>query len=273
MNLRQSTVAQSFDLEGLKRSLPGTIFQDKVQYLTETSSTNTLAIDAAGRGAAEGTVFVADQQTQGRGRGGHSWHSEPQSSLLFSFVVRPKIQAADALWLSLMTGVAISHAVRQHLGLQPDLRWPNDLLLNGKKFCGILTELSTDAAAVRHAVIGIGVNVNQPSFPEDLSSIATSLRIESDRQWSRTELLVALLKSLNTEYNSLIAELARGANPDSLLGRLRTASSYVEGKHVYVSEAEGYEGITGGLDERGFLLVRTAEGIRKVISGGVRSLE
>jgi BirA family transcriptional regulator, biotin operon repressor / biotin---[acetyl-CoA-carboxylase] ligase len=273
VKLGESTATDALDLEAVNRSLPATIFLGKIQYFPETSSTNTLAIEAAARGAAEGTLFVADQQTQGRGRGGHSWHSEPQSSLLFSFIVRPKIQAADALWLSLTTGVAVSHAVRQHTGLQPDLRWPNDLLLNGKKFCGILTELSTDGAAVRHAVIGIGVNVNQPSFPEDLSSIATSLRIESGRQWSRTDLLASLLKSLNTEYNSLILDLVRGVSPDSLLGRLKTASTYVEGKRVYVSEAEGYAGITGGLDERGFLLVRTAEGIRKVISGGVRSLE
>jgi BirA family transcriptional regulator, biotin operon repressor / biotin---[acetyl-CoA-carboxylase] ligase len=273
VTLRQSTLTQPLDVEGLNRSLAGTIFHGKVQHLPETRSTNTLAMDAASRGAAEGTVFVADQQTQGRGRGGHHWHSEPQSSLLFSFIVRPKTQAADALWLSLMAGVAVVHAVRQHTGLQPDLRWPNDLLLNGKKFCGILTELSCDGAAVRHAVIGIGVNVNQSSFPNDLESIATSLRIESGQQWSRTELLASLLKSLHTEYNSLIAELARGTTAAALLMRLKAASTYVEGKRVYVSEAEGYAGITSGLDERGFLLVRTAEGIRKVISGGVRALE
>src|SRR5262249_7168536 len=152
------------------------------------------------------------QQTQGRGRGGHSWHSEPHSSLLFSFIVRPQIQAADALWLSLMAGVAVSDAVRRHTGLRPDLRWPNDLLMNTKKFCGILTELSTDGPAVRHAVIGIGVNVNQAAFPQDLASVGTSLRIESAKQWCRTELLATLLKALHTEYNSLIAELAQAGS-------------------------------------------------------------
>ena len=273
MKLRESTIAEAFDLETLNRRLTGTIFEDKLQYLPETASTNTLAMDTASKGAPEGTVFVADQQTQGRGRGGHSWLSEPHSSLLFSFIVRPKIQAADALWLSLMAGVAVSEAVRRHASLQPDLRWPNDLLLNGKKFCGILIELSTDGAAVRHAVIGIGVNANQSSFPNDLAAMATSLRIESGKQCSRTELLIALLKSLNTEYNSLIAELAHGASPTALLMRLKAASSYIEGKRVYVGEAEGYEGITAGLDERGFLLVRTAGEMRKVISGGVRALE
>ena len=273
MNRRETSVTESFDVEALDRSLAETIFKRKVQYFRETGSTNTLAIGAASHGALEGTVFVADQQTQGRGRGGHSWHSEPHSSLLFSFIVRPKILAVDALWLSLMAGVAVSDALREHTGLRPDLRWPNDLLLNGKKFCGILTELSSDGAAVRHAVIGIGVNVNQASFPDDLNSIATSLRIESGRQWSRIELLAALLKSIDTEYNSLIADLARVGKPGALLARLKFASSYVEGKRVHVAEGEGYEGITAGLDERGFLLVRTGDGMRKVISGGVRALE
>jgi BirA family transcriptional regulator, biotin operon repressor / biotin---[acetyl-CoA-carboxylase] ligase len=273
VNVHPSSAVKGFDLESLNRELTGTIFKDKVQYFPETASTNTLAMGGASRGAPEGTVFLADQQTQGRGRGGHSWHTEPHSSLLFSFIVRPKILAADALWLSLMAGVAVSDAVRDATQLRPDLRWPNDLLLNRKKFCGILTELSTDGAAVRHAVIGIGVNVNQSSFPEGLSSLATSLRIESGTHWSRTELLAALLKSLNTEYNSLIADLARIASPDRLLVRLKSSSSYVEGKHVHVSEAEGYEGITAGLDDRGFLLVRTTDGVRKVISGGVRELD
>jgi len=273
VNVHQSSAVKGFDLESLNRALTGTIFKDKVQYFPETSSTNTLAMDAASRGAPEGTVFLAGQQTQGRGRGGHSWHTEPHSSLLFSFIVRPKILAADALWLSLMAGVAVNDAVRDATQLRPDLRWPNDLLLNRKKFCGILTELSTDGAAMRHAVIGIGVNVSQSSFPEDLSSLATSLRIESGTNWSRAELLAALLKSLNTEYNSLIADLARIASPDRLLVRLTSSSSYVEGKHVHVGEGEGYEGITAGLDDRGFLLVRTTDGVRKVISGGVRELD
>ena len=270
---REIPAAEAFDLEALNRELTGTIFKDKLQYFPETGSTNTLAMDAAGRGAPEGAAFLADQQTKGRGRGGHSWHTEPHSSLLFSFIVRPKILAAHALWLSLMAGVAVTDAVQQATQLRPDLRWPNDLLLNGKKFCGILTELSTDTAAVRHAVIGIGINVNQSSFPDDLSSIATSLQIESAKQWSRSGLLVALLKSLNTEYNSLIADLARAGGAGALLTRLRSASSYVEGKRVYVGEAEGYEGITAGLDDRGFLLVSTAGGIRRVISGGVRAFE
>ena len=273
MNRNRTSVAEAFDLESLNRALTGTIFEDKVQYLSQATSTNTLAMDAASRTAPEGTIVVAGQQTQGRGRGGHSWHSEPHSSLLLSFIVRPKIQAADALWLSLMAGVAVADAINQHTGLLPDLRWPNDLLLNAKKFCGILTELATDGPAVRHAVIGIGINVNQTSFPDDLASLATSLRIESGQEWRRMELLAALLKSLHTEYNSLIADLMQVGKPGALLKRLKAASSYVEGRRVHVGEAEGYDGITAGLDDRGFLLVRTAEGVRKVISGGVRSLE
>ena len=273
VNPLKAAPVEALDLEALNRALARTIFERKFQYLSETGSTNTLAMEAAGRGAPEGTIFITDQQTRGKGRGGHSWHSEPHSNLLFSFIVRPKIAAADALWLSLMAGVAVCLAIREHTGHAPDLRWPNDLLLNKKKFCGILTELSSDGAETRHAVIGIGVNVNKRSFPDDLVSTATSLRIEGGKQLSRTELLIALLKSLHAEYNGLIAELSDKSSSRRWLDKLKAASSYVEGKRVQVSEAEGYEGTTAGLDERGFLLIRTENGIRRVISGGVRELE
>src|SRR5262249_48773839 len=121
VNQRQASVVEAFDLDALERGLAGTIFTGKVQYLPETSSTNTLAMDAASRSGPEGSIFVADQQIQGRGRSGHIWHSEPHTSLLFSFIVRPKILAADALWLSLMTGLAVNGALRESTGLRPDL--------------------------------------------------------------------------------------------------------------------------------------------------------
>ncbi len=268
--------AADWELAEVNSALAGTIFANRLEYFAETASTNLLAAEAAAQGAPEGTVFLADRQTAGRGRGGHAWDSEPGANLLLSFVLRPRIAPADALWLSLMSGLAVQQAIRYQTGLAPDLRWPNDLLLHKKKFCGILTELSCEGNRVRHAVVGIGININQQEFPQELSGLATSLAIETGRSWQRSKLLAGLLKSLDGEYRMLLGELTperAPARPIWLLQRLRESSSYIQGKPVHVSEEGGYDGTTAGLDERGFLLVRTPTGVRRVISGGVRELQ
>jgi len=148
-----------------------------------------------------------------------------------------------------------------------DLKWPNDLLITGKKFCGILTEMSAEATRVRHIVVGIGINVNQNSFPAELSQTATSLRLVTGTEWSRVELCTALLKSLEREYRSLLAN--RDAHAE-ILRRFEDRSSSARGRQVRVEENGGFEGMTEGLDSRGFLQVRTRQGLRTVYSGTIR---
>jgi BirA family biotin operon repressor/biotin-[acetyl-CoA-carboxylase] ligase len=170
--------------------------------------------------------------------------------------------------LSLAAGLAVHSAVQEvGTGISPDLKWPNDVLIHHKKFCGILTEMSAEATRVRHIVVGIGVNVNQTSFPEELQAIATSLRASTGREWSRLELCAALLKSLDREYRALLS--GPGAHAD-ILGRFEANSSSVRGCHVHIEENGGFDGVTEGLDPRGFLKVRTREGLRIVYSGSVR---
>jgi BirA family biotin operon repressor/biotin-[acetyl-CoA-carboxylase] ligase len=152
-----------------------------------------------------------------------------------------------------------------------DLRWPNDPLLNGKKFCGILVELTAEATRVRYLVVGMGINVNQPSFPGELRDQATSLRLETGACWSRVEVAAALLKSLDREYRALLKPGPGGR--ESVLRRFQERSSYASGRRVRVEEDAGYEGVTAGLDARGFLQVETRQGLRTVLSGGVRALE
>src|SRR6185312_1528835 len=141
-----------------------------------------------------------------------------------------------------------------------DLRWPNDLLIGRKKVCGILTEISSEVEQLRFAVIGIGVNVNQDSFPTDIAELATSVQIESGKIWPRSELLVALLQSVEREYRKALGREDRA----SLVARVESVSSYARGKRVHVDEAGGYDGVTDGLDEHGFLRVRTQKGLRTV---------
>lgn len=169
---------------------------------------------------------------------------------------------------SLAAGLAVVEAVHEVTGLWGDLRWPNDVLMSGRKFCGILTELNAEVTRVRYVVVGMGLNVNNEEFPPELAAIATSLRIEAGKRFSRVELVAALLRALDREQAALHNGLS--AARESILRRFEKYSSYCCGCAVVVEEDGGYEGVTRGLDDRGFLRVETARGMRTVLSGGVR---
>ncbi|HEY2496918.1 MAG TPA: biotin--[acetyl-CoA-carboxylase] ligase [Candidatus Angelobacter sp.] len=258
-----------------------TIFSGNIHHCVQADSTNSIAL----RGAAlasqhpdntpEGAVFLAEEQTAGRGRSDHSWHSERGKGIYCSFLLRPPMTPSESLWLSLIAGVAVQDAVRETTGLAADIRWPNDLLLNDKKFAGILTETSSEGNKVHHAVIGIGVNVNQRHFPDDLQDLATSMYLEGGREFSRAEVAGALIRALDREYRALLRAMTSPIRTPALrfepiMRRVESRSSYAQGKHVHVDEDGGYKGITDGLDPRGFLRVRTDKGLRIVISGSVR---
>jgi BirA family biotin operon repressor/biotin-[acetyl-CoA-carboxylase] ligase len=246
----------------------GTIFAKHLHHYYKIGSTSTEAMQAASEGAPEGSVFLAEEQLAGRGRGAHRWHSARSTGIYCSVVLRPAMPPSEALIFSLAAGLAVRSAVAETFpGLHPDLKWPNDLLMKGRKFCGILTEMNSEATRVRHLVVGIGINVNQVKFPAELREIATSLKNETGTEWSRVELCAALLKSLDREYRDLLQDA--GAR-DKILRRFQEHSSSTRGRKVQVEENGGIEGVTEGLDARGFLQVRTAEGLRTVLSGTVK---
>jgi BirA family biotin operon repressor/biotin-[acetyl-CoA-carboxylase] ligase len=254
--------------DALAPLLRETIFGQNIHHYYKTGSTNELAMEAAGAGAPQGSVFLAEQQTAGRGRGANEWHSAQSVGIYCSVVLRPALPPSEVLGLSLAAGLAVRAAIQDiDPRVQPDLKWPNDLLIEGKKFCGILTEMNAEVTRVRHVVVGIGINVNQAAFPSDLQGVATSLRLATGTEWSRVELCAALLKSLDREYRDLTE---KASARESILRRFSERSSSVNGVPVTVEENGGFEGITEGLDSRGFLQVRTAAGLRTVLSGTVR---
>jgi BirA family biotin operon repressor/biotin-[acetyl-CoA-carboxylase] ligase len=258
----------------LESALAGTLFAGKLRHFAEIDSTNLQAMREVTAGAEHGTVYIADAQSAGRGRGAHTWHSEPGAGLYCSLLLRPAatLTSADALWLSLATGLAVQRAILEATRLSADIRWPNDLLLGEKKFCGILTELSAESGRVRHAVIGMGININHTAFPQELHALATSLRMESGQAWPRSVILSALLRAMQAELSVLLTPGSTEPAHVSILQRLRQHSTWIEGRRVHVDEAEGYTGVTAGLNAQGFLQVQTAIGLRTVLSGGVRSL-
>jgi BirA family biotin operon repressor/biotin-[acetyl-CoA-carboxylase] ligase len=260
------------DGEELKAGLVGTRFSAGLRRFASVGSTNTLLLEAAATGAAEGTVYVADEQMAGRGRGGHGWHSASGDGLYVSALVRPQVRLSHALLLSLATGVAAWQAVHEVAGVEADLRWPNDLMVGRKKLGGILVETAVEPGGdplLRYAVVGVGINVHHAAFPPDLAALATSLALESRLPPSRGPLLLALLRALDME----LTRLESGAEGDALMRRFAERSTWVRGKRVSVPEQDGYTGTTAGLDAHGYLQVDADDGTRRtVMSGGVREL-
>ena len=255
----------------LQPLVQGTRFGEHIHHFYKIGSTNTAAMDAAAAGAPEGSVFLAEEQTAGRGRGANAWQSARSTGIYCSVVLRPAVPPSEVLVLSLAAALAVRSAIRQiDPRVDPDLKWPNDLLIDGKKVCGILAEMNAEATRVRYIVVGIGLNVNQATFPRELADQATSLRLTNSSEWSRVELAVALLKSLDREYRDL---LERPGARELILCRFADHSSWIKGKAVRIEENGGsFEGTTEGLDERGFLRVRAAGLLRTVLSGTVRPL-
>jgi BirA family biotin operon repressor/biotin-[acetyl-CoA-carboxylase] ligase len=259
----------AYDVAALNEALRGTIFHHQLHHFPVIDSTNAAALEAAQHGAATGSVYFADAQTAGRGRGGHVWHSAAGAGMYTSVLLRPTLAPAEALKISLATGLAAQAAIAETTGLQADIRWPNDLMLDGKKVGGILVDTAAtgDAAQLRHVVIGVGINVNHDSFPDELRYLATSLRIESGKAQSAQALLTALLRALEREMAAL-----QGGGDDTLQ-RFTSISSWVKGKRVRIEDAGGYTGVTNGLDVHGFLRILTESGAeRLVLSGGVREI-
>jgi BirA family transcriptional regulator, biotin operon repressor / biotin---[acetyl-CoA-carboxylase] ligase len=200
-----------------------------------------------------GDVVIADEQTAGQGRHGHTWHSAPGTGLYCSMVLAP------APLLTMALGLAAAEALEKSTGVRCDLRWPNDLMLGDRKTAGILVQLVGDKA-----VAGIGINLNHTEFPPDLAEIATSLRLHTGREISRDDVLAALVPAVD----AMVAH-----DSDTILRLFSRASSYVSGRRVVVDLPNGpIEGTTAGLNRDGFLIVRRDDGTDTLIlAGGVRA--
>jgi BirA family biotin operon repressor/biotin-[acetyl-CoA-carboxylase] ligase len=216
----------------------------------------------AAAGCESGTIVGADEQTAGQGRYGRVWHSEPGAGLYVSIVLRNPFPADALPVVTLALGLATSEAILKATDVSCDLRWPNDVLIQSRKCAGILTQLEGSAI-----IAGIGINVNHAAFPDELTAIATSLRMATGREHSRERLLVELVSSV-TNFCSLLEQQGR----EPILEMFSRASSFVYGRRVYVDQGDAMlQGTTAGLDPSGFLVLRGDDGKQNVIiAGGVR---
>jgi BirA family biotin operon repressor/biotin-[acetyl-CoA-carboxylase] ligase len=223
-----------------------------------------VALKLAAAGAEHGTVVVAEEQTAGRGRLGRTWYSEKSSGIYMSIILRPPLSPAAAPVLTLMAGLAAQKAVSSATGLAVDIRWPNDLLVNGKKVCGILTEMSAELDRLHAVVLGIGMNVNHRLMPAELENLATSLRMEAHRSISRVQVLVALLRELERYYQLLLKNGNR-----AITERWEAASTFAHGKRVRVVTAAGeMQATTTGLDPSGALKIQYDDGRQESLVAG-----
>jgi BirA family transcriptional regulator, biotin operon repressor / biotin---[acetyl-CoA-carboxylase] ligase len=242
------------------------IFDRQVLWYAEVGSTNDVAATLADRGEPEGTVVVADSQSAGRGRHGRAWASPPGAGLYMSAVMRPAAHAVGLLTIA--AGVALADGIQTATGLRPQLKWPNDVYMDGRKLAGILAEAGTSAAGVQHVVLGCGVNLMPAAYPAPVAARATSIESELGRPIDRGLLLVECLAALHVRYRELQSNA--GA---AVIGRWRERAVSTFGRRVEWDVAGvTRRGVAEGVDDTGALLVRDGTTRARVISGEVRWL-
>lgn len=241
----------------------------RIDYFTQTDSTNVRARVIAADGAPEGSVVVAEEQLQGKGRRGRAWYSPAGEGIYVSVILRPRVQPYEAPQLVLMTAVAAAETLLAHAAVPVAIKWPNDILVGGKKIAGILTEMSVDMDRIDYVIIGLGLNVNTPAagLPPEIAGIATSLRAETGRAFSRAELLRTYLEKLEGYYT-----LFRERNFEPIRQRWLELAKII-GRQVRIAGVERtYEGEVADIDPNGFLILKSPDGTTQRILAGDVSL-
>lgn len=237
----------------------------KVIYYAETDSTNIRAKDAGERAGEHGTLFVAERQEAGKGRRGRGWESPAGTSIYMTLLLRPDILPGKAPQLTLLMAVAVIEAIRQVTGLTCGIKWPNDVVYRGKKLCGILTEMSTEIGYINYVVIGVGINVNQETFPEEIKDKATSLKLETGGSIHRAELIAAVMERFEACYDAFL-------KTEDLSGLRERYNRFLVNRDQEVKILEPgneYKAHAMGINDRGELLVRTKDGVKAVYAGEV----
>jgi BirA family biotin operon repressor/biotin-[acetyl-CoA-carboxylase] ligase len=256
----------TWDEKELIEKLNTKVIGNRFEIYQETGSTNQKALEMASNGAEEGMVVLAELQTEGRGRLGREWISPPGVGIYTSVLLRPECSVAELPKFTLLAGVAVAEAVREVTGLPAAIKWPNDVLLQGKKFCGILEESFIVGNKIRYIVVGIGINVNtDPAHLPTTRGKPTSLKAEKGSQIDRSLLLATVLNKLDSGY----LDIRQGKGGD-LIHRWRGLSCTL-GRQVRVQLAEGaVEGRAMDIDDDGGLLISTQDGgVQKVMAGDI----
>lgn len=237
---------------------------EKVIYFDETDSTNTKAAEFAQKGYPNGTLVVADKQTAGKGRRGRNWESPSGSGIFMSLMIKPDINPNNASMLTLVTALSVANAITDVTGQQALIKWPNDIVMNGRKICGILTEMSAQFDYINHIVIGIGINVHNEIFPEELSQIASSLMLECEgRRFHRADIIEKTLEHFEKYYEIFL----KTENLEALVHDYNAILVNMHQQVRVLDSKDPFEGRAMGITKGGELIVDTWES-RKLVSSG-----
>lgn len=250
----------------LKSQMEDGLAGSHLEYHEELDSTNNRAKRLGEEGAPDGTLVTADYQTAGKGRRGRGWVSERGTGIWMSLLLRPDIPPSSASMLTLVAAMAVVRGIKESTGLDSSIKWPNDIVMNGKKICGILTEMSAELEHIHYVVIGIGINANIREFPEEIREKATSLYLESGETVVRSRVIAAVMKAMNRYYQVFVES-------GDLSGLLEEYEEHLvnRGREVLVLAPGGeYRGTSLGIDKTGELLVQLKDGtVNHVVSGEV----
>lgn len=247
----------------IKQNLNTKIIGKKIYYYTQLKSTNTTAKQKTLEKTAEGTIIIADTQTQGRGRKNRTWYS-PHGGLWFSVILYPNLPPERSMLLTMTASVSVAQAIEETTGIKPVIKWPNDLLINNRKVCGILTELDAEIDKINYVIIGIGINVNN-EIKNDLKHIGISLKQVTKHPISRVELLKTILKQFDKNYLHI-------NNPDYIRKQWLAYSKIISKKIMITEEGNKITGVVQDIDESGCLLINSEGKIKRVVSGDLHFL-
>lgn len=242
-----------------------------ILYYDVTDSTNLRIKQAGDEGAPHGTLAVADRQTAGRGRRGRTWESPAGSSIYMSILLRPEIAPNKASMLTLVMALSVVEGIRECVGSGEDIpgiqiKWPNDIIINGKKLAGILTEMSSQIDYINHVTVGVGINVNMTEFPEEIADTATSLRLECGHTVKRASLIAAVMERLEENYEIFLET----EDLSGLLGRYSALLVNRDRDVLIIGQKEKYQAHAIGIDNTGELIVRREDGtLEKIYAGEV----
>jgi len=252
----------------IKQHLRTKTFGKRIFCFDSIDSTNTYAKKMASQDSEEGTLVIAEEQTAGRGRFDRTWHSSPGTNLTFSVIIRPNITPQRVGILSLYAGLAVTEAVQELSYTSPTCKWPNDVLVNGKKLCGILSEAIFNSGQISAVIIGIGLNVNQTEFSNTLASTATSIALECKKMFDRFHVLATVLEKLESLYT-----LIQTDNLDKILQRWQSHATMF-GKEVTIKQhGQRVKGIAQAIDLDGALIISTNGTENKIVAGDVTIIQ
>ena len=247
-------------------SIRGSWAGREILYLDEVDSTNTAAKKAAENGAVHGTLVVSERQTGGKGRRGRAWDSPRGTGIFMTLILRPNMAPVHASMLTLVAALAVADGIRECTGAESLIKWPNDIVMSGKKICGILTEMSADPDRINYVAVGIGINVNMEEFPEEIRGVAASIFTETGKKTKRSLLISAVMAAFERYYEVFMKTTDMSGLLEDYNGKLANC-----GRTVRVLDPAGeYSGTAIGIDREGELLVEMEDTtVRRVLSGEV----